>query len=119
MLVLIAHGSRNADWRGSLEKLTSSVQAGTTDEEVRLAYMQFAEPSLQQVVEESVARGVNRFRFLPLFMASAGHVDKDIKPMVADLVRQFPDVGMELLGPLGENSRLPALILRIVNNTLL
>jgi sirohydrochlorin cobaltochelatase len=119
MLVLIAHGSRNASWRGSLERLTASVQAGSPDEEVRLAYMQFAEPSLQEIVDEGVARGVSTFRFLPLFMASAGHVDKDIKPMVADLVRQFPEVTMEFLGPLGENSRLPSLILKIANNTLL
>ena len=101
MLVLISHGSRDPRWRGSLKDLTAAVQAGSSSEEVKLAFMQFDGPTLSEVVEEAVGRGEHRFRLHPLFMASAGHVDKDIRPMVEELGNRFPDVRMELLEPVG------------------
>ena len=36
-------------------------------------------------------------------MASAGHVDKDIKPLVAQLAEAYPEVHLELLTPVGED----------------
>ena len=118
MLVLIAHGSRDPNWRASLESLATSVLTGSPTEDVRLAFMQFEGPTLTQVLEDAVAQGVRSFRLLPLFMASAGHVDKDIRPLVAELARRFPGVTMELLGPVGENPLFHTLIQNIANHTL-
>ena len=118
MLVLIAHGSRDAEWRASLETLTAAVQTGSPSEDVRLAFMQFEGPTLPEVLEEAVARGESSFRLLPLFMASAGHVDKDIRPLVVALAARFPEATLELLGPVGESPLFPSFILNIANNTL-
>jgi len=118
MLVLIAHGSRDPEWRGSLETLTAGVQAGSPSESVRLAFMQFEGPTLPEILEDAVAQGESSFRLLPLFMASAGHVDKDIRPLVAELAARFPQTTLELLGPVGESPLFPSLIQNIANNTL-
>lgn len=118
MLVLIAHGSRDPEWRGSLETLTAAVQTGSPSEAVRLAFMQFEGPTLSEVLEDAVAQGERSFRLLPLFMANAGHVDKDIRPLVAELAQQFPEVTMELLGPVGEHPLFHTLIQNIANHTL-
>jgi sirohydrochlorin cobaltochelatase len=118
MLVLIAHGSRDDRWRGALSELTEKVQDGSPEEEVRLAFMQFGGPSLESILSEGVGRGVETFRLLPLFMASAGHVDKDIKPLVRELAEDFPDVDIHLLGPVGEHTLFPSLLLNIANETL-
>lgn len=82
-------------------------------EEVRVAFMQFAGPTLTEVVEEGVRSGESVLRLLPLFMASTGHVDKDIKPLVAELARAHPGVQMELLTPVGEDNLFPRLIIDI------
>ena len=39
---------------------------------------------------EGIRSGKTELRLLPLFMASAGHVDKDIKPLVAELAESSP-----------------------------
>ena len=119
MLVLIAHGSRDTEWRGSLSTLTAAVQAGSPSEEVRLAFMQFEGPTLSEVLEDAVAQGESSFRILPLFMASAGHVDKDVRPLVVELAARFPAATLELLGPVGESPLFPSLIQNIANNTLI
>jgi sirohydrochlorin ferrochelatase len=49
-------------------------------------------------------------------MASAGHVDKDIKPLVADLARAHPAVKLELMTPVGEDDLFPGLIVEIATN---
>lgn len=102
MLILIAHGSRTPEWRGSLEKLTESVRSVDGSGSVRLAFMQFAGPTLPDVVEEGLEEGVREFRLLPLFMASAGHVDNDIRPLVADLRDRHPEARFHLMTPVGE-----------------
>ena len=135
MLILIAHGSRNPRWRGSLEALTRSVEEGVRaaeaggevgsgevrpagpGEAVRLAFMQFAGPTLPEVVGSGVAEGVTHFRLLPLFMASAGHVENDIEPLVEELREAHPEVGLELLTPVGEDDLFPALLLEIINRS--
>jgi sirohydrochlorin cobaltochelatase len=104
MLVLVAHGSRNPEWRGSLEALTETVREGEGREPVRLAFMQFTGPTLPEVVDEALEGGTTRFRILPLFMASAGHVDNDIRPMVEALRGRHPEAEFEIMTPVGEMS---------------
>jgi sirohydrochlorin cobaltochelatase len=113
MLILVAHGSRDPLWRGSLEALTRSVGDSLPGEEVRLAFMQFTGPTLPEVVQDGLASGHTEFRILPLFMASAGHVDKDVKPLVEELRSSHPRGRFQVLHPLGEDPLLPHLILDI------
>lgn len=118
MLVLIAHGSRNETWRQSLERLADTIQGEVPDRKVRLAYMQFSGPTLPEVVEEGRKGGTGFFRILPLFMASAGHVDKDIRPLVEDLAKRFPDSRFQLLTPVGEHPLFRDLIRTIADDAL-
>ena len=72
--------------------------------------MQFEGPTLPEVVEKAAREGHRDFRLLPLFMASAGHVDKDIKPSVTELVRKYPEAKFDLMIPVGEDDLFPRLI---------
>jgi len=116
MLILLAHGSRDPFWRDSLEGLAESVRAQMPPEEVRVAFMQFEGPALPDVVEDAVRSGHTILRLLPLFMASAGHVDKDIKPLVGKLALAHPEVHFELMTPVGEDALFPGLIADIATN---
>jgi len=116
MLILIAHGSRDPAWRGALEALAREVRSGSPGTEVRLAFMQFTGPTLLDVVEEGWKRGVRGFRVLPLFMANAGHVDKDIRPMVEELAQRLPGATLELLTPVGEHPLFHELVRNIAEN---
>ena len=114
MLILLAHGSRDPKWRESIHTLAEAVGARGGEEEVRVAFMQFDGPSLPDVVAEASREGHGRLRLLPLFMASAGHVDKDIKPLVRELSQKHPDTHLELLAPVGEDEQFPQLIIDII-----
>jgi len=117
MLILLAHGSRDPHWRGSVQALADEVRAHLASEHVRIAFMQFEGPALPDVVEEAARAGHETLRLLPLFMASAGHVDKDIKPLVAELSKAYPQIRLDLLTPVGEDPHFPHLIVDIVTDS--
>lgn len=117
MLILVAHGSRDPAWRASLHALAEAVESSLAQGRVEIAFMQFDGPTLPEVMAEAIAAGEERFELFPMFMASAGHVDKDIKPLVAELARAHPEVYMELMKPVGEDSLFPGLIATIVSGS--
>lgn len=116
MLILLAHGSRDAQWRGSIETLARAVQARSSSQPVRVAFMQFDGPTLPEIIRDGVADGHDSFQILPLFMASAGHVDKDIKPLVNELAVEHPHVDLRLMTPVGEDELFPGLIVDIITS---
>ena len=118
MLILVAHGSRDPLWRSSLQSLAEKVGILLSTEDVRVAFMQFDGPNLPEVVAETVRTGHRHLRLLPLFMASAGHVDKDITPMVAELAEAHPDARLDLMTPVGEDNLFPRLITDIAAKAL-
>jgi siroheme synthase-like protein len=104
LLVLVAHGSRNPRWSLPLQGLAESVRDEAGDGAVRLAYSQFASPTLAEVVAEAARSGVRRVRVLPLFMTRNGHVERDIRPQVEALRNAHEDVEIELLPPIAEHA---------------
>lgn len=110
MLILVAHGSRDPLWRESLDQLTQEVRTRLQSDEVAVAFMQFDGPKLPEVVAAAARAGRKHLRLLPLFMASAGHVEKDIKPLVAELARAHPGMELELMTPVGEDDLFPGFI---------
>ena len=117
MLILLAHGSRDPAWRGSLHALAEAVETRLAKGRVEIAFMQFNGPTLPEVLGKAIATGERRFELFPMFMASAGHVDKDIKPMVAELAKAHPGVQLHLMTPVGEDPLLPGLIATIVSGS--
>jgi sirohydrochlorin ferrochelatase len=84
-------------------------------EEVRVAFMQFDGPTLPDVVGEAIRQGSKDFKLLPLFMASAGHVDKDIKPLLVELASVHPEANLELMTPVGEDPLFSGLVVDIAS----
>ncbi|MGC0773897.1 MAG: CbiX/SirB N-terminal domain-containing protein [Candidatus Acidiferrum sp.] len=112
-LVIFAHGSPDIRWRLPLEELTASLTERHGADKVRLAYMEFARPSLADVVREAALDGKLHLRVLPLFLAAGAHVAEDIPQQIADAQRSFPQVKIELLQPIGEHPRVKELFREI------
>lgn len=77
---------------------------------MRLAYMEFIAPTLMDIACECVGQQTLRLRVLPLFMAVGAHLAKDIPEQAAAVRRQFPQLTVEVLPPIGEDTRLLQLV---------
>ncbi len=113
MLILIAHGSRNAGWRASVERVVAAVDGRAEASDVRLAYMDCAPPTLMDVAGEAIAAGERRLLVLPLFLAEEGHVERDVHPLVDEVRRTWPTVRVELMDPVGQQPEFVEVLRRI------
>jgi sirohydrochlorin cobaltochelatase len=115
MLILIAHGSRDARWRASVESVTTSLQDRLGQDQVRLAYMECTPPTLMEVASEAIETGIKRLRILPLFLTAEGHVARNIVPIVDQLRQTHESIKVELLPPIGQHPLFLELLAKIAN----
>jgi sirohydrochlorin cobaltochelatase len=110
-LLLFAHGSRDPRWRAPFERLEASLRGALGDECVRrLAYMEFVGPTLLDAAADAERDGKRVLRVLPLFLSAGAHVATDIPAQAAEVRRQFPNLTVEVLAPIGEDPRFIALM---------
>lgn len=101
-LIFFAHGSRNPAWASAMERLLEMVAQRSPATLTRLAFLETQPPSLEACVAELAGLGLSRLRVVPLFMASSGHLTRDLPALLTSLGQRFPQVTLELLGPVGE-----------------
>lgn len=83
-LLIIAHGSPAKQWNQPVLDIENQVKEllitkNVTDfDEVRIALMEFTEPSIATVVKDMENKGITKIFSLPLFIAPSGHSLYDI-----------------------------------------
>jgi sirohydrochlorin cobaltochelatase len=107
LIVLFAHGARDARWSETLRSLQAEVTAREPSSEVRVAFLEFQQPTLPAVLNDAAARGVRSIAIVPVFWASGGHVANDLPPLLADFRHRHPTIDVRLLPVLSE---LPGLL---------
>jgi sirohydrochlorin cobaltochelatase len=102
--VLIAHGSREEKWQKPFRTLKDQVQEHLgKDAIVELCYMEFCEPTLEEVVGSIMGRDKSvEIVLIPVFLASGGHVDRDIVEQVQSVRKKY-GCKIEVKPPLGES----------------
>ena len=83
---------------------------------VKLAYMEFVDPTLSAIAEECSKEGVSRLRILPIFMAVGAHLAQDVPKQARKLAQQFPNMKIEVLPPVGEDPRMFLLMQQIIRD---
>jgi sirohydrochlorin cobaltochelatase len=116
-IILLAHGSRDPQWRKPMEDLAEGLKSALNSEAIHLAYLERAEPELPTAIEHAVQAGAEIIRVIPLFLSSRGHVLRDVGPQVSQ-ARQQHDLPIELMPAIGEMAEF-ADMLRLVVGRLL
>ena len=114
-IILLAHGSSDARWCETFEKLAQPTLLSVPGS--RVAYMELAEPSIDSVVSEGVKAGTRHFIIVPLFLAAGRHLRKDVPGMITELEKSH-SVTITLAAPIGENPQLGDAIRDVVSQEL-
>jgi sirohydrochlorin cobaltochelatase len=101
-VILFAHGSSDAQWRGAVESLREELSAEIEGEPL-VAFMERATPILEDVVSSSYGQSRRSFLILPLFLAPGGHMTHDVLPLIERLRHQYSDATFEVHSTLLEN----------------
>ena len=118
-LILFAHGSRDPDWARPLHGLRDAVAALCPQLPVTLAFLEFMQPTLTQVIaqlagERSASESgapsqplqplqpLRQLRLVPLFLAQGNHTRRDLTALIAQAQQDHAGLQIEVLPALGE-----------------
>ncbi len=112
-LLIIAHGSRRGASNDEVRQLADQVRAqpGQAYDHVDAAFLELAEPSIQDGLAALVAQGATDIVAFPYFLAAGTHVAQDIPEAIAEFSARHPGVKVRLTSHLGASAALPAAIL--------
>ena len=110
-IVLFAHGSRDPQWASPFKKIQRQLSEKLPGAEIRLAYLEIMEPSLDEALADLVTAGVKSIRIVPLFLGYGGHIRKDLPELVA---AANPKVKVTIEPPVGEAPEVIAAIAALI-----
>ena len=107
-LLLIAHGSRNADANADLLHLAEQLRQDYPI--VVASYLELAPPGIDDGGQLCVAQGASRVVLVPYFLSAGVHVRRDLTEARDRLAAEFPQVDFRLADPLGRHPLLVEVI---------
>ncbi len=112
--ILLAHGSRNADWRRPFELIAARFGERHPERRVLLCYLEIWAPDLSQTIAGAYVEGVRQFRISPLFWSSGRHLQEDLPRLLSELEQRFPGLRISVDEPLGEREPVLAAVLDVL-----
>ena len=101
-LLLIAHGSRQADANADLHHVVEGLRR-RGHAAVEAAFLELAEPDIDEGGARCAACGARRVVLLPYFLSAGVHVRRDLAAARDRLAARFPGVEFRLAEPLGRH----------------
>lgn len=120
-IILIGHGSPKKD-ANTIDEigrlLHDKIHIGCSNDCVKAAYLQFAEPDIMTAITSCVDRGVQRIIMHPYFLYSGMHVTIDIPAVIKEAEELYPQVQFIYTEPLGIHDKLIQIVMeRIADST--
>ncbi len=104
-LLLVAHGARNPAWAAPFERLRERLQDEQPDRAVALSYLELMQPTPAQALQQLAETGVERVEVLPMFLGGAGHVQRDLAPLL-EAARASLGIEIQVHAALGEQAHM-------------
>lgn len=111
-LLLIAHGSRQAEANDDLHQLVAALRARGGFGRVEPAFLELAEPTIPQALDTCLAGAAQRIVMMPYFLSAGVHVRKDLQGYRDDYAARHPHVEFVLAEPLGRHPLLLDVVLQ-------
>jgi len=120
-IILIGHGSpkRDANTIDLVGKLLHSrIHSGCSNDCVKAAYLQFADPDIMGAIAECVNKGAERIIIHPYFLYSGMHVTKDIPAVIREAEEMYPEVEFIYTEPLGTHEKLVQIVMERIEESI-
>jgi sirohydrochlorin cobaltochelatase len=118
-VALLAHGSRRGTATADgMREIQRRLQARLPHLPVALAFFEFLQPTLAEVVADFADRQISQIVALPYFLFAGREMQVDIPAELDRLRQQHPGVTLRLAEPLGPDDRLVAYVAERVTGAL-
>jgi sirohydrochlorin ferrochelatase len=109
-LLLIAHGSQNAEANAELRSLAIELRHTGAYRVVEPAFLELAEPGIDVGAKRCVDSGARRVILLPYFLSAGIHVRRDLTAARERLAERYGEIEFRLAAPLGPHPLLAEIV---------
>ena len=102
-LLLLAHGSRRAQWASPFEQVRESLRAHDADLDVDLCFLETMAPLLPQALDNAAACGSSAVLVVPLFLGNGAHLARDVEQQLRAARERHPAMRIELGAAAGDS----------------
>lgn len=103
-IVLFGHGSRNPDWAKPFHAIRDVLIARAPQTPVALGFLEVMRPTLDEAIDSLVDGGATEIDIVPVFLATGGHIARDLPQLAAAAMDRHPGVAIVIAAPAGESS---------------
>lgn len=101
-LILFGHGARDPQWAEPMRRVAALIGQAYPALPVELAFLEFLTPTLPEAIG-SLTRSCGRIAVVPMFIAQAGHLKRDVPLLLEQARSHHPGLSIELAAPVGES----------------
>jgi len=103
-LLLVAHGSRRAESNTEVAVVAKSLSDKVKSKyaQTSYAFLELAEPSIPEGIDELIKNGATEVTILPYFLSAGRHVHKDVPEIIDLKQQQYNDVTLRIAPYIGE-----------------
>lgn len=109
-LIVIVHGSPNADANQEARQIVDLVRARGRYPMVNIGFLECCEPSIPEAIGTCIAQGATRITSLPCFLHIGTHVAFDLPAFIEQAQAASPHVEFLLTEHLGASTRITELL---------
>jgi sirohydrochlorin ferrochelatase len=113
-IVIFAHGSSVSSANHSVKAAAEEFARLGGYALVETAFLELANPTLEQAVARLVARGAREICVVPYFLTLGVHLQEDLPRLVDQIKASQPGVAIRIAAPLGGH---PALVQALLERT--
>ncbi|MFW0884130.1 sirohydrochlorin chelatase [Candidatus Acidulodesulfobacterium sp. H_13] len=108
-IILLGHGSRRIEANDILRSIVKIIKPKFPDEYMECAFLEFAEPNINDALENAANGGSNLIYVIPYFLYSGNHVSRDIPNILKEFSVKYPNVNIKYGDYLGIDEKLSEL----------
>jgi sirohydrochlorin ferrochelatase len=114
-LLLVAHGSRRAASNDEVRALASLLRtkASPDFDFTSCAFLELAEPSIPDGIEQCIQQGAKHVLVLPYFLSAGRHVVTDIPEEVRLKQDEYPEIKIEIAPYLGASNSIVDILMAL------
>lgn len=104
-LLVIAHGSRRAESNDDFAGIAKRLGEHTDNpcDATRWAFLEMAQPSISDAVDQCAAEGALEVVVLPYFLSPGNHVARDIPRLLDRKRAEYPEIRFTVLDHFGKS----------------